>query len=659
MSKFIRFSTKLTLSVFATLFLFSCSKDADLLSEYVITTDDTQFENALLINDSFYMAEGQTTILMDVLNNDNVSSNSNITIIETSSPINGFVTINDDNTLTYKIGDDTSPEETTPEETTPEETTPEETTPEETTPEETTPEETTPAPEEDTFTYTAEVVNEETGERTEEQATVTISVNDNGPVKAFPSAYGGGSNATGGRGKALAIINTLDRNKALTYFPAENGKDEYYEGGLFPAMQNENVGYIVFNISGNIELGVGGTQAQFGYDGMYGVNNKTIFGQSAPQGGITLTGGSFRLDGRHGDNENLIFRYLRSRPIYDKDGIKRNIDGIADDDSYTWAFLFYGGKNIMLSNCSASFSYDKLVGAYIDEIVVAEGNGINNLTIQNCLLADGHTNVAIGVNSNKPNNPENFVDNVSFNNNAIIGGNRTPNISYNGNAEVINNLIYDSPSKMMNTYYQLNLNHIGNWHGRPASNSTVSHAHQELGLNKYPVIFTEGNSYEGFNYYSNANSDNTSIWVDFYKRENKLSDSFFTNSKHAHNNIPNQLTPNTAQQTYNEMIVDRNIGANKFLDNSGEVQVFLDSNDSKLLDIVANRTEKTWHQVSEWILPNIPSNSRPNSYDSDNDGMADAWEIRTFGNLNQSYKGDFDGDGYENIEEYMNQVDSK
>lgn len=643
MSKFIRFSSKLTLPFFASFLLFSCSKDADLLSEYVINSEDSKLELALLINDSFFIEPGQTTILMDVLNNDNVSSNSNITIIDTSSPMNGTVTINDDNTLTYKVGTDTS---STTEETTPEETTTEE------------PTEDVSTPEEDSFTYTAEVVDEETGETTEEQATVTISVSNDGPVKAFPSAYGGGSNATGGRGKALAIINTLDRNKELTYFPAENGNDEYYTGGLFPAMQNENVGYIVFNVSGNIELGVGGTQSQFGYDGMGGVNNKTIFGQSAPQGGITLTGGSFRLNGRNGDNKNLIFRFLRSRPIFDTNGIKGNIDGIADDDSSTWAFLFYGGENIILSNCSASYSYDKLVGAYIDEILAAEGIGIYNFTIQNSLFADGHTNVAIGVNPNKPNNPENFIDNISFNKNAIIGGNRTPNISYNGAAEIINNLVYDSPSKMINTYYELNLNHIGNWHGRPSSNSTVSHAHQELGLNQFPVIFTNGNTYEGFDYYPNANSDNTSIWVDFYKRENKLSDSFFANSKHI-NNIPNQLIPATAEQTYNEIIVNKNIGANKFFDNSGNVQFFLDATDSKHIEYVANKTNKIWHQISEWVLPSIPHNTRVSDYDSDNDGMADAWEIRNFGNLNQSYRGDFDGDGYENIEEYMNQVDSQ
>ncbi|MEP5272689.1 hypothetical protein, partial [Maribacter dokdonensis] len=143
MSTYFNYLARITLFVASISLLFSCSKDADLLSEYVINDNDDVQSLTILTNDSFYMAPGQNTILMDVLNNDNVEPNTTITIIETSTPINGIVTINDDNTLTYRSGE-TTPEETTPEETTPEETTPEETTPEETTPEETTPEETTP-----------------------------------------------------------------------------------------------------------------------------------------------------------------------------------------------------------------------------------------------------------------------------------------------------------------------------------------------------------------------------------------------------------------------------------------------------------------------------------------------------------------------------------
>ena len=41
------------------------------------------------------------------------------------------------------------------------------------------------------------------------------------------------------------------------------------------------------------------------------------------------------------------------------------------------------------------------------------------------------------------------------------------------------------------------------------------------------------------------------------------------------------------------------------------------------------------------------------STDSDSDGMSDAWETAEFGGLTQTAIGDYDSDGYDNIEEYF------
>ncbi len=38
--------------------------------------------------------------------------------------------------------------------------------------------------------------------------------------------------------------------------------------------------------------------------------------------------------------------------------------------------------------------------------------------------------------------------------------------------------------------------------------------------------------------------------------------------------------------------------------------------------------------------------------DIDSDGLPDWWEIQYFGDLSQDGEGDFDGDGYTNLEEY-------
>jgi hypothetical protein len=54
---------------------------------------------------------------------------------------------------------------------------------------------------------------------------------------------------------------------------------------------------------------------------------------------------------------------------------------------------------------------------------------------------------------------------------------------------------------------------------------------------------------------------------------------------------------------------------------------------------------------------NTPMTSRPAGFDSDQDGIPDAWEIAHGLNPNApSNNGDFDSDGYTNLEEYINEL---
>lgn len=84
--------------LFATQFT-SCSKDSDLLSDYVIN-EEFDALSRLVINDDFVVAPGETALL-DVLSNDQFDNLENVSITGTSEPQNGTVNINDDNTLTY------------------------------------------------------------------------------------------------------------------------------------------------------------------------------------------------------------------------------------------------------------------------------------------------------------------------------------------------------------------------------------------------------------------------------------------------------------------------------------------------------------------------------------------------------------------------------
>jgi hypothetical protein len=82
-----------------------------------------------------------------------------------------------------------------------------------------------------------------------------------------------------------------------------------------------------------------------------------------------------------------------------------------------------------------------------------------------------------------------------------------------------------------------------------------------------------------------------------------------------------------------------------------------DSVDQRVVDDVKNKTGKIIDNPSEvggW--PELKSEAAP--LDTDNDGMPDAWEDAQSLNKDDSSDGnlDQDGDGYTNVEEYLNSL---
>jgi hypothetical protein len=156
--------------IFSTFQLTSCSKDSDLLAEYVLNEDLLEFNN-LVVNDNFSITYGQSAVL-DVLRNDQFADLNNVTIVNTTTPQNGIVIINEDNTLTYTPSQDNSDsQEETSEESQDNLDTQEESS-EESQDNSENQEGTT-----DTFDYTTEETNED-GEVTTEDGTVTVNTSE-------------------------------------------------------------------------------------------------------------------------------------------------------------------------------------------------------------------------------------------------------------------------------------------------------------------------------------------------------------------------------------------------------------------------------------------------------------------------------------------------
>ncbi len=133
---------KVSLLCFALIFQFSCSKDSDLLSDYVITDTEALLSGKYVVADNYQLFSSGSMIL-DVLANDNFINGAQVVISGTSSPNNGTVVINNNQTLTYTPNANSSTSEF-----------------------------------EDTFTYTAEAENED-GTTTAEEASVVITATEN------------------------------------------------------------------------------------------------------------------------------------------------------------------------------------------------------------------------------------------------------------------------------------------------------------------------------------------------------------------------------------------------------------------------------------------------------------------------------------------------
>ena len=154
---------------------------------------------------------------------------------------------------------------------------------------------------------------------------------------AFPGAEGWGRYTTGGRGgKVIHVTNLNDSG----------------EGSLREAVKGNTRKIVVFDVSGYIDLQ---SDLQVGA-------NTTIAGQTAPGQGITLR---YYTLCPHGDN--IIIRFIRSRRSQ-----VRDINDGADAAYCRWY------KNIIIDHCSFSWCIDEVASFYDNR----------NFTMQWCTVAE-------------------------------------------------------------------------------------------------------------------------------------------------------------------------------------------------------------------------------------------------------------------------------
>lgn len=172
---------------------------------------------------------------------------------------------------------------------------------------------------------------------------------------AFATAEGGGRFASGGRGYDVYTVTTLeDYGQGETPIP---GTLRY---GIEETAGNNGGTIIVFHVGGTIQLKQTLTFSQR--------KNITIAGQTAPGDGITIAGYETNIS----DSENLIIRYIRFRT-----GAK-NVHNGGDSMDALWG---RDNKTFIIDHCSFSWNTDETLSTY---------RGVDG-TVQWCIISESLT----------------------------------------------------------------------------------------------------------------------------------------------------------------------------------------------------------------------------------------------------------------------------
>ncbi|MDR2936189.1 MAG: polysaccharide lyase [Rikenellaceae bacterium] len=455
-------------------------------------------------------------------------------------------------------------------------------------------------------------------------------------LRAFPGAEGGGAFTAGGRGGKVITVTSL----------ADNGPGTFRE-----ACETGGARIIVFNVAGVIRL-----ETPISIRAPY----VTIAGQTAPGDGVCITGRTVNID-----THDVIMRHMRFR---------RGNTGVTDRDDAL------GGEpigNVIIDHVSASWGCDENLSAYRHMYINEWGQRIRlttcNLTIQNCISSEGLDTYNHSFGSTLGGRNNTFVRNLY-----ACNAGRNPSMA-SSEFNFINNVLFNWVHRTGDgAGYSYNV--IGNYlKPGPATPIDKPIGHRIMQINgkgrTQGWLYAEGNYVEGFPAVNKDNWKGDGLQLGY---EGSLTaDESFIRAKAMMPMAP--VTVMSAKNAYAYVL--KNAGATlprrDAVDDrvirqvtTGEIE-YVDGGDygDILKDLVTLKMNLRLGPESYKLgiiydprqVGGLPEYTGTPYVDTDKDGMPDTWEIR-YGltpNDPSDAVGDLNGDGYTNIEKYINGIDPK
>jgi pectate lyase len=434
-----------------------------------------------------------------------------------------------------------------------------------------------------------------------------------GVLRAFPGAEGFGRDALGGRGGTVCHVTTL----------ADSGA-----GSLRDCVSQSNR-TVVFDVGGWITLSsnLGITQ-----------NNLTIAGQTAPGNGIGVRGRKVSIGGSH-----IVLRFLR---------IRRGIVATTDrDDAMT---VSSAAENVIIDHCSVGFGTDETLSMPGDEPI-----GPRNSTLQWSI-------VAWGLQRNNHSAGSLFTSNQTTIHHTLWAFNKTRNPrarselaserGEGGHLDWVNNVIYgwNAPDPVGETEGWSLSHHpfilAGTSNGQHAANAVGNYF---VSTRSAGFAFVDGSSNFSLYLADNLLDGNANGVLDASKSGTDMVDGSVT---FLGERLAGPLVGTDSPAVAYERVLT---GAGVTVPARDEADALLVSQVRAQSGIlIQSEQDLVGLGVGDQGYGTLPSASRPAGFDTDGDGMPDAWE--TANGLDPAQPadgiGDADGDGYTNLEEYLNSL---
>lgn len=475
-------------------------------------------------------------------------------------------------------------------------------------------------------------------------------------IPAFPGAEGGGMFSFGGRGGKVITVTNLN----------DSGPGSFRE-----ACETGGARIIVFNVSGIIRL-----KTPIIVRAPY----ITIAGQTAPGDGVCVAGESFWVD-----THDVVVRHMRFR--------RGETNVWHRDDSF-------GGNpvgNIMIDHCSCEWGLDENISFYRHMYDPSEGQYKTtaeklptvNVTIQNTISAKALDTYNHAFGSTLGGENCAFMRNLWASNSG-----RNPSIGWNGVFNFVNNVVFNWVHRSSDGGdYTAMFNMINNYYKPgPATPKDTNVGHRilkpESGRSKldhkvYGRGYADGNIMEG---YPEITKDN---WNGGIQVEDQNNTDGYTEYMRAYEpfKMPHMnIMPANEAYDYVLAHVGANIPCRDIVDERiiEEVRTGIPYYEKKLpKDAYGNKwglSPKSQDEDGYFKYRRLPKDSykigiitdprqmggypeyKGTPYiDTDKDGMPDKWEIANGLNPNDPSDANEDctGDGYTNIEKYINGISTK